>query len=158
MFSRLRILIAVVVIGVSTVSLSGCFDSPRQKLIGKWVMTFEMTQSDLSQMSPTENPLAASFAQLLMKTVQGEMTMDFRNNDALQITMAFLGNQFERPARWRVLESNGNTAKLEVSFAEGGEAAEWNITFIDENAFQTTPPPSAKWAGTKLVTFKRAAN
>ncbi|MBI2479457.1 MAG: hypothetical protein HYV60_12735, partial [Planctomycetia bacterium] len=68
-----------VVIAVA-VSVTGFYNPARKKLIGKWDVSFEMTQTDLRQMGVTSNPLLAATAQTLVSTMQAKMQVEFRED------------------------------------------------------------------------------
>lgn len=155
MFRRLTTLIALAVFAGVTFTATSWFGSARQKLVGHWSMSIEMNETDLKQMSPTENPIAAAFTQMFMKTVQADVDIVFRADDTATMTLSFLGNAYERHARWTVAKTEGDTATVHLQFAEGSDPTEWVVKFQDENSFQSTPPIDSRWAANKMVTFRR---
>ena len=118
-------------------------------------MSVEMNESDLKAMSPTENPLAAAFTQMLMKTVRAEVDVDFRSDETATMTLAFMGNVYERQATWKVLKTDGDTVTVSLQFGEGTTPVEWPVKFQDADSFQGSPPIDSKWAANKMVTFRR---
>ncbi len=155
MFRRIPLLIAVVLFAGVAIYGSGWFDLTRQKLIGDWQMTIEMKESDLRQMSPTENPIAATFAQVFMRTVQADVHVSLRSDSNLAMTLSFMGNSYERTGTWRVAENDGQTVKLELRFSGSDQPTIWPVKLQDLNSFQASPPIDSKWSANKMVVFRR---
>ncbi len=141
---------------VGAVSVSGFQNPARKKLIGKWDVAFEMSQTDLRGMGVTANPLVAATAQQLMKAIQTEMQVEFRDDDTVSLGVTTFGFLVGDSGTWKVAGRDGEQTKIAIRF-EGEEAErEWSIRFLDDNSFQMESPKDSRFPVGKMVIFRRA--
>jgi hypothetical protein len=138
------------------VSVSGFYNPARKKLIGKWDITFEMTQTDLRQMGVTNNPLVAATAQGIMDVMQAEMEVEFRDDDTVSLGVNTFGFFAGESGTWKVGKRSGEQVILAIKFAEEQEAKEWSIEFVDDNTFQMASSQDSRFPASQLVVFRRA--
>ena len=103
---------------VGAVSVSGFYNPARKKLIGKWDISFEMTQTDLRQMGVTNNPLVAATAQSIMKSMQAEMEVEFRDDDTVTLGVTTFGLFAGETGTWRVDGRDGDRVVLELQLEQ----------------------------------------
>jgi len=152
--SRVRGLVLFLV-GGCCVALSGCANPSRERLIGKWEASFEMSEDDMANMTPTDNPLVASFGKLLMKSLRADINWEFAADNTAIVSATFMGNTVTRRGTWRFLSGDETTTKVEVKF-ENDEPREVSFTFSDPDTFEAAPLANGKWQINRLVKFKRA--
>ena len=143
---------ALIVIGLS---MTGLYNSARTKLIGKWDVSFEMTQTDLSQMGVTNNPLFAATAQTLVNTIQAQMQVEFRNDDTASLGVKTFSFLAEESGTWKVAGKEGDQVTIEIKFSEDQAAKQWTIRFVDDNTFQMTSPKDSRFPVGQMVVFRR---
>lgn len=144
----------IIVVGVSAL---GLYNPTRAKLIGKWDVSFEMTQTDLREMGIANNPLSTAAAQTLVNVIQANMQVEFREDDTAHLAASTLGFMTGESGKWRVASTAGENVTIAVQFA--GEEAEkqWTIRFLDENTFQMESPEDSRFPLGQIVVFKRVA-
>lgn len=154
----LKQLIVIGVFGVLIVvalSMTGLYNPARTKLIGKWDVSFEMTQSDLRQMGVTSNPLVTAAAQTLVNTMQAEMQVEFRDDDTASLGVKTFGFLAEDSGAWKVAGKEGDQITIEIKFSEDQAAKQWTIRFLDDNTFQMTSPKDSRFPVGQMVVFRR---
>lgn len=156
----LKQLIVIGVFGLliaGAVSVSGFYNPARKKLIGKWDITFEMTQTDLRQMGVTNNPLLAATAQGIMKTMQAEMEVEFHDDDdRITLGVTTFGLLAGESGTWKVAKRDGDEVVLAIQFDREQAPQEWTITFVDDNTFQMASSEDSRFPASQLVVFRRA--
>lgn len=144
---------ALIAVGVS---FSGLYNPAKKRLVGKWNMSFEMSQSDLREMGVTANPLMAATAQQLMKSTKSEMAVEFRNDDTVSMDMQAFGLQMGESGTWEVAQKSGDQVVIATKFEGDPAPQEWTIKFVDDDTFQMTPPTDSAFpAISQLMTFHR---
>ncbi|MEO8494097.1 MAG: hypothetical protein ABI614_03435 [Planctomycetota bacterium] len=142
----------VITVGLS---MTGLLNPTRTKLIGKWDVSFEMTQTDLRQMGVTSNPLVAATAQSLANAMQAQMQVEFRDDDTASLGVKTFGLMAGDSGTWKVGARDGEQVTIEIKFS-GDEAAEqWTIRFLDDNTFQMASPKDSRFPVGQLVVFRR---
>lgn len=144
-----------VVIAVA-VSVTGFYNPARKKLIGKWDVSFEMTQTDLRQMGVTSNPLLAATAQTLVSTMQAKMQVEFREDDTANLAVTTFGFVAGDSATWKVASKEGDQVTIEIKFADDAAPKQWTVRFLDDNTFQMTSPQDSRFPVGQMVVFRRA--
>ena len=142
---------------VGVVSLRGLFGSTRSQLIGKWNVTFEMTQSDLSKMGVTTNPLLQATANLVVQAVKGDMKVDFRKDSTLQVDRSSFGFSTAESGIWKVGSKTDDGVIVLTKFEGEEDEKEWKIKFINENSFEMMPPENSRFPISQLLVFRRVA-
>ena len=143
----------LIIVGV--VSIRGFYNPTRTKLIGKWNVTFEMTQSDLREMGVTKNPLVTAAASVLMQTLQAEMQVEFRRDNTMQSDMSSFGVAAGDSGTWKVGGQTDDGVTVVMHYEGDEKPTEWKIKFIDDDSFEMTPPPESRFPISQLVVFRR---
>ncbi|MDP6466719.1 MAG: hypothetical protein QF918_03220 [Pirellulaceae bacterium] len=151
--SRVRAVVLFLV-GGCFVALTGCSNPARERIIGNWEASFEMTEEDMEKMAPTDNPILAEFGNLLMKSMRAEMAWEFSADDTVAASATLLGNSITRTGSWRYISGDENSTTIKVEF-ENEEPRELSFTFSDPNTIEATPFSSGKWKWNRIVKFKR---
>jgi len=151
----------IVVIGVfgliivGVVYVRGLYNPTRTKLVGKWNVTFEMTQSDLRELGVTTNPLVTATASVLMKTLQAEMQVEFRRDNTMRTDMSSFGISKGDSGTWKVGGQADDGVTVVMDFEGDDEPKEWMIKFVDDDSFEMTPPAGSRFPISQLVVFRR---
>lgn len=143
---------ALIAIGVS---VAGLYNSAQKKLIGKWDVSFEMTQTDLRQMGVTNNPLVAATAQTFVAAMQANMQVEFRKDKTASLGVTTLGFRTGESGTWSVAASKGEEVTVAIQFEGDESAKEWTLRFLDDNTFQMAPPKDSRFPINQIVVFKR---
>ena len=138
------------------VSVRGFYNPARKRLIGKWDITFEMTQTDLRQMGVTNNPLISAAAQGIMQTMQATMEVKFRDDDTIILGVTTFGLFAGESGTWQVAQRDGDQVVLAIKFDEDGAATEWTIKFVDDDTFQLASSQDSRFPASQVVVFRRA--
>lgn len=140
---------------VGAVSMMGLYNPARTKLIGKWDVSFEMTQTDLRQMGVTNNPLVAATAQTLVNTMQAQMQVEFHDDDTASLGVTTFGFLAEDSGTWKVAAKRGDQVTIEIKFSDDAAARQWTISFLDDNTFQMASPKDSRFPVGQMVVFRR---
>ena len=154
----LKQLIVIGIFGLliaGAVSVTGLLNPARKKLIGKWDVSFEMSQTELRQMGVTNNPLVASAAQTLVNTLQAEMQVEFRDDDTASLGVTTFGFLASDTATWSVTDTDGDQVTIAIKFSEDAAAKPWTIRFLDDNTFQMQSPEDSRFPVGQIVVFRR---
>ena len=154
----LKQLIVIVIFGAliaGGLSLSGFYNPARKKLVGKWDVSFEMTQTDLRQMGVTNNPLVAAMGQTLVNTMQAEMQVEFREDDTASLGVTTFGFLAQDSGTWKVAGRDGDQVTVEIKFSGDEAPQQWTIRFIDDNTFQMASTKDARFPVGQMVVFRR---
>lgn len=143
------------VIIVGAVSVRGLFDSTRSKLVGTWNVSFEMTQSDLSNMGVTTNPIVQATASIVAKAIKGDMKVDFRKDSTMRMDLSSFGFSTGESGTWKVGNKSDGGVIVLTQLAGQSEEQEWKIKFLDDDSFEMTPPEGSRFPITQLVVFRR---
>ncbi|HRX78216.1 MAG: hypothetical protein H6821_00245 [Planctomycetaceae bacterium] len=152
----------LIVIGIFGVVIAvgftatGLYNPARKKLIGKWDVSFEMTQTDLRQMGFTNNPLVAATAQTLVKTMQAKMEVEFRADDTATLGVTTFGFVAGDSATWKVAATDGDQVTIEIKFSDDDAPKQWIGRFLDDNTFQMASPKDSRFPVGQMVVFRRA--
>ena len=138
-------------------SMTGLYNPARKKLIGKWDVSFEMTQTDLRQMGVTNNPLVAGAAQTLVNTMQAQMQVEFRDDDTASLGVTTFGFLAGDSGTWKVAGRDGDQVKVEIKFSGDEAPKEWTIRFLDDDSFQMASTKDARFPVGQMVVFRRVA-
>lgn len=160
MFKLIKQIVVIGVFGliiVGVISIRGLYNPARSKLIGKWNVTFEMTQSDLGKMGVTANPVLTAAAGALMKTLQAEMQVEFRRDNTMQTKLSSFGLATGETGTWRVGGQAADGVTVVMAFEGDDQPKEWKITFIDDDSFEMIPPEDSRFPISQMVVFRRAA-
>ena len=136
-------------------SMAGLYNPARKKLIGKWDVSFEMTQTDLRQMGVTNNPIFGATAQTLVNAMQAQMQVEFREDDTASLGVTTFGFLAGDSGTWKVAGKEGDQVTLEIKFSGDDAAKQWNIRFIDDNTFQMASPKDSRFPAGQMVVFRR---
>ena len=142
---------------VGAVSFSGLLNPTKKKLIGKWDVSFEMTQTDLRQMGVTNNPLVAATAQTLVNAMQAQMQVEFKDDDTASLGVTTFGFLAEDSGTWKVAAKDGDQVTIEIKFSDDQAPQQWTITFLDDNTFQMASPEDSRFPVGQMVVFRRVA-
>ncbi len=145
---------AVAGLVVLVLAASGCAHPARQRLIGTWQVTFEMTQAELDEMTPNDNPFVAALGQVLMRTLRAEMQWEFRGDGTMSATGSLLGSSFTRAGTWKFLSGTAEATTISAQF-EGEAPRELTFRFPDEDTLEAAPYVSGRWQLNRVVRFKR---
>ncbi len=151
-------LITVVLFGILIVAgiwVSGLYNPAQRKLIGKWDVSFEMTQTDLRQMGVTNNPLSVATAQTFVKALQANMQVEFRNDKTADLGVTTLGFRTGESGTWTVASTEGEQVTVAIQFEGDESPTDWTIRFLDENTFQMESPKDSRFPIDQIVVFKR---
>ncbi len=151
--TRLRAVVLFLV-GGCCFALTGCSNPARERIIGKWEATFEMTEEDMAEMTPTDNPIVAGIGKLLMKSMRAKMAWEFAADDTLTTSTSLLGNSDTRSGLWRFVSGDENSTTIKVEF-ENEDPHELRFTFSDPNTIEAVPYSNGKWMWNRIVKFKR---
>ena len=160
----MKILKQLIVIGifgvliVAAVSVTGLYNPARKKLIGKWDVSFEMTQTELRQMGVTNNPLVTAAAQTLVSAMQAQMQVEFREDDTASLGVKTFGFLAEDSGTWKVAAKDGDQVTLEIKLSDDQAAKQWTIRFVDDNTFQMASPKDSRFPAGQMVVFRRATS
>ncbi|MBP85350.1 MAG: hypothetical protein CMJ64_01320 [Planctomycetaceae bacterium] len=155
MFKQIVVIGVFGLIIVGVISVRGLYNPTRTKLLGKWNVTFEMTQSDLREMGVTTNPLVAATASVLMKTLQAEMQVEFRRDNTMRTDMSSFGVSTGDSGTWKVGRQADDGVNVVMRFDGDDEPKEWKIHFVDDDTFEMTPPEGSRFPISQLVVFRR---
>jgi|CXWL01.1.fsa_nt_gi hypothetical protein len=139
------------------VTLTGFYNPARAKLIGKWDVSFEMTQTELRQMGVTSNPLVSAAAQTLASALQAQMQVEFRADDTASLGVKTFGFLAEDSGTWKVAAKDGEQVTLEIKFSDDQAAKQWTIRFLDDNTFQMASNKDSRFPVGQMVVFRRVA-
>ncbi|MDA1055304.1 MAG: hypothetical protein O3C40_33200 [Planctomycetota bacterium] len=151
----------LIVIGIfglliaGAVSVTGFYNPARKKLIGKWDVSFEMTQTELRQMGVTNNPLVAAAAQTLVNTMQARMQVEFRDDDTASLGVTTFGFLAGDSGTWQIASKDGDQVTIAIKFSEDEAAKSWTIRFLDDNTFQMESPKDSRFPVGQMVVFRR---
>lgn len=145
---------AVIAAGVS---VSGLYNPTRNKLIGKWDVSFDLTQTDLRQMGVTNNPLLTATAQTLVKTMQAKMQVELRDDDTASLGVTTFGFTTGDSGTWKVASKDGDQITIEIKFSDDDAPKQWTVRFLDDNTFQMASPKDSRFPVGQMVVFRRAA-
>ena len=148
--------VVLFLVGGCCVAFTGCSNPARERIIGEWAATSEMTEEDMAKMSPTDNPIAAKIGKLLMKSKRAEMAWEFSADDTVTASATLLGNSMTRSGSWRYVSGNENSTTIRVKF-ENEEPRELSFTFSDPDTVVAAPFSSGKWKWNGIIKFKRIA-
>lgn len=137
------------------VSVTGFYNPARTKLIGKWDVSFEMTQTDLRQMGVTNNPLVAATAQTFANAMQAQMKVEFRDDDTASLGVTTFGFLAEDSGTWKVAGRDGDQVNVEIKFSGEQSPQQWTIRFVDDNTFQMVSTEDARFPIGQMVVFRR---
>jgi len=138
------------------VSVSGFYNPVRKKLIGKWDIAFEMTQTDLRKMGVTNNPVVGAAAQGVMKAMQAEMQIEFRDDDTVSMGMTTFGFFAGESGTWKASRGDSDQFVIAIQFDGAEKTTEWTIEFIDDNTFQMASSQDSRFPASQIVVFRRA--
>lgn len=141
---------------VGGISVLGLYNPAKEKLVGKWDVSFEMTQTDLRQMGVTNNPLVAATAQTLVNTLQTKMRVEFHEDDTARLGVTTFGFLAEDSATWKVAGTEGEQVTIEIKFADEETPKQWTVRFLDDNTFQMASPQGSRFPAGQMVVFRRA--
>ena len=142
---------------VGGISMTGLYNPARKKLIGKWDVSFEMTQTDLRQMGVTNNPLVAATAQTLVNTMQAQMQVEFKEDDTASLGVTTFGFLAEDSGTWKVAAKDGDQVTIEIMFSDDRDPRQWMVNFLDDNTFQMASPKDSRFPVGQMVVFRRVA-
>jgi hypothetical protein len=126
-------------------------------LIGKWDVSFEMTQTDLRQMGVTNNPLVSATAQTVANVMQAQMQVEFREDDTATLGVTTFGFLAGDTGTWKVAGRDGDQVTVELKFSGDESAKQWTIRFLDDNTFQMASPKDSRFPVGQMVVFRRVA-
>ena len=151
----------LIVIGIfglliaGALSVSGLYNPARKKLIGKWDVSFEMTQTDLRQMGVTNNPLAAATAQTLVNVMQAKMQVELRDDDTASLGVTTFGFMAGDSGTWKVASTDGDQVTIEIKFTDDEAPKQWTVRFVDDNTFQMASTKDSRFPVGQMVVFRR---
>ena len=154
----LKQLIVIGIFGLliaAAVSVTGLYNPARKKLIGKWDVSFEMTQTELRDMGVTNNPLVTATAQTLVKAMQAEMQVEFLEDDTATIGVTSFGFLTGESGQWEVVSKDGEQVTIALKFSEGEAPKEWIVRFLDDNTFQMESSKDSRFPVGQIVVFRR---
>ena len=138
------------------VSVSGLYNPARSRLIGKWDVSFDLTQTDLRQMGVTHNPLLTATAQTLVKTMQAKMQVELRDDDTASLGVTTFGFTAGDSGTWKVAAKDGDQITIEIKFTDDEKPKQWTVRFLDDNTFQMASPKDSRFPVGQMVVFRRA--
>jgi hypothetical protein len=153
-------LIVIGIFGVAImigVSAMGLYNPTRARLIGKWDVSFAMTQADWQQMGVTNNPLAEVAAETLVSAIQAEMQVEFRDDDTASLDVTTFGVLASEAATWKIASTKDGQATISIAFSKDQAENEWSIRFVDNDTFRMDSPKDSRFPVGKMVLFRRVA-
>jgi len=151
--TSLRVILFILASGYG-LAMTGCSNPARDRMIGKWEASFEMTEDDMAQMTPTDNPVVAGLGKLLMKSLRAEIEWTFAADNTATATATLLGNTITRQGTWTFLSGDETTTKLLIEF-DGDESHEVSFSFSGPDTFEAAPMANTKYQLNRIVKFKR---
>lgn len=148
--------IILLMLGGFGIAMSSRANPERQRMIGKWEASFEMTENDMAKMTPTDNPVVSGIGKLLMKSLRADIQWEFGADDTVNASATLLGNTVTRRGTWRFLRADEQSTTLEITF-ENDTPLEVDFSFSSPDTFVSAPPASGKWQLNRVVKFKRVA-
>lgn len=158
MIKAVKQIIVIAVFGLiiaGVVSVRGLFNKTRARLVGKWNVTFEMTQDDLRKMGVTTNPIFTATASALMKSIDAEMQVDFRSDDTVRLDMSSFGLSTGESGTWKIGDTNDDGIAVITQFEGDSDETQWRIKFVDDNTFEMIPSEDSRFPVSQLVVFRR---
>jgi hypothetical protein len=136
---------AVFLVIVASLALAGCGDAAANRLIGTWKYDFAKAAADEAGKRMGENgsgnaAAALGVAQALGMTM--EMTLDFKSNQTVNITTTGIPFPLTGEMSWKTVESTGDKLTIEITNPQDNRSSRVQITFIDRNHLQFSPPNS----------------
>jgi len=117
--------------------LSGCGDSNRNLLIGKWgIAAPEDVMKRLDQVGPSNDlPAQTEVAQ--------RMTLTFKRNGVLNTRTRMGEVDQEKTGTWKMISFNEPSRMMTISCEISLQTSEHEIVFVDDNTIKLVPPNMA---------------
>ena len=141
-------------VGGCCLALTGCSNPARDRIIGKWEANIEMTEEDMENLLPKDNPIAAGIGKLLMKSMRAEMAWEFAADDTVTASATLLGNSISRSGTWGYVSSDEQSTTVQVVL-ENEEPRELSFNFSGRNTMEAAPISSGKWKWDRVINYRR---
>jgi len=146
--------IILLLLGGFGIAMSSRSNPARERMIGQWEASFEMTEKEMTKMTPTGNPIVSEFGRLLMKSLRADIHWNFKSDDTVHASAKLLGNTVTRQGTWRFVRADEKSTTLEVTF-ENDAPLEVSFAFSGPDTFEAAPLSNGKWQWNRVVKFKR---
>lgn len=130
-----RVRAMVLLLGCCCVPLTGCSNPARDRMIGRWEASTELTEEDTAALMPTDNPIAAALGKVLLQKARAETQWEFAADDSVTAAVTWLGNAKTQTGSWRFLGGDSASTRLEIAF-ENHEPFEVNLAFSGRDNFE----------------------
>ena len=130
-------LTALLLTAVFACTLSGCGDSNRNQLIGKWgIAAPQAVMKRIDQVQPSnELPTETEIAE--------RMTITFKRNGVLNTRTRMGEIDQEKTGTWKMISFDQPSSLMTISCEINLQTSEHEITFVDENTIKLVPPNMA---------------
>ena len=149
-----RVRAIVLILSGCCVVMTGCSNPGRDRMIGKWEASVEMTEDEMANMMPSDNPIVAGLSKVLMKSMRAEIQWEFAADDSVSASGTGLGTTITRQGSWRFVSADETSTKLQILF-DNEEAHEVTFTFLDPDTFEAALLVAGKLRLNRVVKFKR---
>ena len=130
-------LFAILLTAVFACTLSGCGDSNRNQLVGKWgIATPEAVMKRIDQAQPANDlPDETEIAE--------RMTITFKRNGVLNTRTKMGEVDQEKTGTWKMISFDQQSRLMKISCEINLQTSEHEIAFDDENNIKLVPPNMA---------------
>ena len=146
--------VVLFLVGGCSVAMTGCSNPARDRMIGKWEASIEMTEEDMANLAPKDNQFATNIAKLLMESMRAEMTWEFAADDTVTASATLLGNSITRSGTWHYVSSDEKSTTIMVAI-ENEEPLEQRFTFPGRNTMEAAPILHGKWKSDRVIKYRR---
>jgi len=116
-------------------TLSGCGDSNRKLLIGKWGIAAPDAVMERIDQAQDDLPAETEIAQ--------RMTLTFKRNGVLNTRTRMGEVDQEKAGTWKLISFDEVSRQMVISCSVGLQTSEHEIVFVDENTIKLVPPNMA---------------
>jgi hypothetical protein len=110
--------------------VSGCGNSERQKLVGKWSLDHS-------------NRIEERIAEAEDFSDASKMLLEFRGNGSLKTTTKMGGIDGQKSGSWKLVGFDEATQTMTVECTIGMQVTQQTIEFLDQNRIKLVPPNMA---------------
>jgi len=131
------VVVAFLLTAVFACIFTGCGDSNRNRLIGRWgIAAPEDVMERIDQAQPTNDlPTETEIAQ--------RMTLTFKRNGVLNTRTRMGEVDQEKNGTWKLISFDEASSVMAISCEINTQTSEHEITFVDETTIKLVPPNMA---------------
>lgn len=150
--ARVRAMV-LFLMGGCCVAMTGCSNPAKDRLIGKWEASLEMTEDEMAKLMPSDSPIVTGLGKLFLQklpTLQWEFAADGTATESI----TFLGATRAVKGSWRFLKGDATTTTIEVTL-EGSASREVRLKFADPDTIESALLATKDVQINRAVKFKR---